>query len=165
MSGDDCEYASHSRGDTVKVNFNVKYKFKVNGKEYNSPEEMPDSIRAAYEKAVAEQGGNEKGNIPSVTSGKITFNGQDYPGIDAMPPDVRQLYETVMKTVSEGKVSVTGNVDFKFGKKAENVINEGAPEFYSLSKPVVPQSFFSPVVLVLLGIIMALIAGLYFYTH
>jgi len=165
VTGNDCEYASHSRGDAVKVNFNVKYKFKVNGKEYGSLEEMPDNIREAYEKTVADQGGLEQGNISSVTPGKITFNGQDYAGVDAMPPDIRQLYETVMKTVGEGKISLTGNVDFKFGKKAENVINEGALGSYGMSKPIAPQSFFSPVMLLVLGIIIILIAGLYFYIH
>jgi len=149
----------------MDIKFNVKRKYVVNGKEYGSLEEMPAAIREAYEKAVGKAGGGEPGNIPSITSGKIIFNGQEYAGVDAMPPDVRQLYETVMKTVGEGKISVTGNVDFKFGKKAENVISEGSPASYGMSKPIAPKSFFSPVMLVVLGIIIILIAGLYFYIH
>jgi hypothetical protein len=39
-----------SRGNAMDMKFNVKYKFKVNGKEYSSLNEMPASIREAYEK-------------------------------------------------------------------------------------------------------------------
>jgi hypothetical protein len=36
----------------MKVNFNIKRKIVVNGKEYNSVEDMPLELREAYEKAV-----------------------------------------------------------------------------------------------------------------
>jgi hypothetical protein len=144
------------------VKFNVKYKIKINGKEYSSPEEMPDNIRETYEKAVANSPGIEHGNIPSVTTGKITFNGQEYESIDAMPADIRQLYETVMKTVSEGKISVNGDVDFKFGKKTPDLGKGTTLDSYNISKPIAPKSFFSPRVLTIIVAILALLAGLYF---
>jgi hypothetical protein len=37
----------------MPINFNVKTKIKVNGKEYNSPEEMPPDVRSLYDKAMA----------------------------------------------------------------------------------------------------------------
>jgi hypothetical protein len=149
----------------MSVKFDVKYKFKVNGKEYGSPDEMPVAIREAYDKAVANKGGIEPGNLSSITSGKIIFNGQEYASVDSMPADIRQMYETIMKTVKEDKLSLTGNIDFKIGRKAADLKNEGVSGSYGMSKPIAPRSFFSPVILVLLGLIIVLIAGLYFYTH
>jgi hypothetical protein len=74
----------------MNVNINVKRKFKVNGKEYNSIEEMPPDIRSAFEKGMATQ----TGTAPSlVTQTQIRFNGIEYKKIEDMPSDVRQLYE------------------------------------------------------------------------
>jgi hypothetical protein len=146
----------------MDVKFNVKYKFKVNGKEYGSLEEMPAPIRETYEKAVANSKGIEHGNIPSMTAGKIIFNGQEYERVEAMPADIRQMYETVMKTVSEGKISVTGGVDFKFGKKIPDPGKGTTLDSYNISKPIAPQSFFSPRVLTIIVAILALLVGIYF---
>jgi hypothetical protein len=146
----------------MDVKFNVKYKFKVNGKEYSSLEEMPAPIRETYEKAVANSKGIEHGNIPSVTAGKIIFNGQEYESMNAMPADIRQMYETVMKTVSEGKISVTGDVDFKFGKKMPDLGKGTTFNSYNMSKPIAPQSFFSPRILTIIFAILAFLVGIYF---
>ena len=145
----------------MDVKFNVKYKFKVNGKEYSSLEEMPAPIRETYEKAVANSKGIEHGNIPSVTAGKIIFNGQEYESMNAMPADIRQMYETVMKTVSEGKISVTGDVDFKFGKKIPDLGKRTTLDSYNISKPIVPKSFFSPRVFIIVAAILALLVVIY----
>jgi hypothetical protein len=146
----------------MDIKFNVKYKFKVNGKEYGSLEEMPAPIREAYEKTVANSKGIEHGNIPSMTAGKIIFNGQEYESVEAMPADIRQMYETVMKTVSEGKISVTGGVDFKFGKKIPDLGKGTTLDSYNILKPIAPKSFFSPHVLTIILAILALLVGIYF---
>jgi hypothetical protein len=67
-----------------------------------------------------------------------------------------------MKTVSEGKLSITGNVDFKFGKKTPDLGKEAALDSYSVSKPIAPKSFFSPRVFVIVAAILALLVGIYF---
>jgi hypothetical protein len=85
----------------MNVNVNVKRKFKINGKEYNSIEEMPPDIRSAFEKAMSSQAGT---GIQTVTQTKIIFNGTEYQSIDAMPPDVRQLYEKVLKAAETGEM-------------------------------------------------------------
>jgi hypothetical protein len=85
----------------MNVNINVKRKFKVNGKEYNSIEEMPPDIRSAFEKAMAVQADKA---IPSVTQNKIIFNGIEYKKIEDMPPDVRMLYEKALDAVQSGEV-------------------------------------------------------------
>ncbi len=89
----------------VKVTF--KTRFKVNGKEYGSLEELPADIRAAYEKALAAKGG-----LPAAAtaagSAKITFNGSEYASADEMPPDERRMYESVMAAVESHAATPEG---------------------------------------------------------
>ena len=144
----------------MDVKFNVKYKFKVNGKEYGSLEEMPASVREAYEKAVDNTKGIELGNMPSMSSGKIVFNGQEYESIDSMPADIRQMYETIMKSVKEGGFSATGKAGFKIGETKAGFQNEGLAS-YDNSKPIVPKASSSRIFIIAAAII-ALLAGIYF---
>lgn len=146
----------------MDVKFNVKYKFKVNGKEYGSLEEMPAPIREAYEKAVSKEGGLEHGNISSISPGKIVFNGQEYESVDSMPSDIRQMYETIMKKVKSGEISVTANADLKIGGTASGVKDERILASADFSKPIAPKSFFSPLVLLIAGALLVLFAVLYF---
>jgi hypothetical protein len=88
----------------VKINLNIKSKFIVNGKEYKSVEEMPDTIRQAYERVRESRSDalHIEGAARSTT--RITFNGQEYDSPDAMPPDIRQTYDHVMESLLKGKV-------------------------------------------------------------
>ena len=86
----------------MNININVKRKFKINGKEYNSIEEMPNEIRQAFKKAMASQADSGLHVNSATTQTKIIFNGTDYKNIDAMPQDTRQLYEKVMKAAETG---------------------------------------------------------------
>ena len=61
----------------MNVNVNVKRKFKVNGKEYNSIEEMPQDIRNAFEKAIASQAGKGQSVSPATMQTKIIFTGTE----------------------------------------------------------------------------------------
>ncbi len=88
------------------MNVNVKHKFKINRKEYNSVEEMPLDIRNAFEKAMASQAGSDHQENPATMQTKIIFNGTEYQSIDAMPQDVRQLYEKVLKAAETGTAPV-----------------------------------------------------------
>jgi hypothetical protein len=89
----------------MKVNFVVKRKFIVNGKEYSSVEEMPPELREAYEKAVRSGAGFriEKPQVSLET--KIVFNGKEYDSLEVMPADVRRAYQSVMKSVETGQAS------------------------------------------------------------
>jgi hypothetical protein len=146
----------------MKVNFNVKYKFKVNGKEYGSPEEMPAPIREAYEKAVGNRAGLEQGNIQSLSPGKIVFNGQEYESADSMPADIRRMYETIMETVESGEITSAGNSPDRFGNTDIGLKNDGITVFSDVSKPVSPESFFSARLLLIAAAIIALLGGFYF---
>ncbi|MFH0802862.1 MAG: hypothetical protein V2A78_10825 [bacterium] len=86
----------------MNFNVNVKRKLKINGKEYNSVEEMPDEIRKIFMEAINSQASSEDKANPSSLRTKIIFNGAEYESLDAMPQDVRQLYETVLKAAESG---------------------------------------------------------------
>jgi phage-related protein len=81
----------------LNVNVNIKKKFKVNGQEYESIEDVPVEYREAFQKALvsAEDGGRPQPGAPRT---KITMNGVEYENVEAMPPVVRMLYERALKT-------------------------------------------------------------------
>ena len=144
---------------TMKVNVkvNVKKKYIVNGKEYDSIEHMPDDIRLAFEKGQTLQ------TKESVSDARIIFNGQEYESMDAMPDDVRNTYETVLNTLSEGEGSGDKSERELVGslisdQKEKTSLRIGAP------KPIKPGSSFSP--WLVFGVILFLVLlGLYMYTH
>jgi hypothetical protein len=88
----------------MNININVKRKFKINGKEYNSIEEMPDDIREIFKKTIGSQAGEVHEATTSAARTKVYFNGTEYDNIDAIPRDVRQLYEGVLKGAENGTV-------------------------------------------------------------
>jgi hypothetical protein len=75
----------------MKINVKVKRKFRINGKEYGSPEEMPEDVRATVRKAMDNPGASSGGTQSE--SSKIVFNGVEYASVDDMPTYARNLYE------------------------------------------------------------------------
>lgn len=80
------------------VKMTVRTRFKVNGKEYGSLEELPPDIRDAYEKAMATQGGSPLA-VGVSGAGKISFNGREYASLDEMPLEERRVFEGAMAAV------------------------------------------------------------------
>ena len=77
----------------MNIKVTVKRKLVVNGKEYGSPEEMPDDLRKAYERAV----GSELGAAGhSQVKSKIVFQGKEYETPADMPEELRKLYELAL---------------------------------------------------------------------
>jgi hypothetical protein len=93
-------------------------KITINGREYDSPEQMPPDVRKIYDGALAmgaplleDRDGN---GVPDLLEGKAGFklaarvakallvNGVKYNSPDEMPPDVRQLYEQTMAKAKAG---------------------------------------------------------------
>ncbi len=75
-----------------------------NGVEYNSPEEMPEGLRTAYQKALslAATGGAAgafpgKVNVKLSTRVRFVYGGKAYDSVDQMPPEVRAKYELAMQ--------------------------------------------------------------------
>jgi hypothetical protein len=89
----------------MNLNINIKRKFKINGKEYNSIEEMPDNIRETFKKAMASRADSGHHTDPAMMRTRIIFNGMEYESMDAMPQDVRQLYEKVLRAAETGDAS------------------------------------------------------------
>lgn len=92
------------------ININIERKFEVKGKVYSSIEEMPPDIRAAFEKAMASQVGQEPKINFATGQTKIVFNNVEYENIDAMPQDTRRLYEKIMKAAGSGAATPDGDL-------------------------------------------------------
>jgi len=153
--------------NAMNVNVNVKRKFKINGKEYNSIEDMPPDIRNAFEKAMASQTGSSHQANPATMQTKTIFNGTEYQSIDAMPQDVRQSYEKVLKAAEIGNapanIITTGDIsDMLTGHKTygnTNMGNMGKP-------PKIEPTAFSPRTLVIgIALIVFIIFLYYFVLH
>jgi hypothetical protein len=119
----------------MDVNVNVKWKFKVDGKEYASVDEMPGPVRDAYEKARAGTfGAGQAAAQAGGPSARIVFNGREYADVESMPADVRETYRSIMQSVRIGSPS-------------------GIP------KPITPESSLSARKLALWVAVLALLAA------
>ncbi len=78
------------------ISVTVKRRIVYNGKTYDSPEELPENVRQAYARAMADP-------AASSSTPKVVFNGTEYDGLDAMPPEVRALYESAVGAVESGR--------------------------------------------------------------
>lgn len=79
------------------VNFNLKAKIRVNGKEYASPEEMPAKIRQAYAAAIGDTAVLRSGaRLAAKLNAKIIFNGVEYNSPSEMPVAERRLYQDTL---------------------------------------------------------------------
>ncbi len=90
----------------MKINVNVKRKFRINGKEYGSLEEMPEDLRAIALKTM-DSPGAPSGEAQSGST-KIVFNGVEYASLDEMPTYARNLYEQAVeaaRTATQGALS------------------------------------------------------------
>ncbi|MFA6434892.1 MAG: hypothetical protein WCW52_09375 [Elusimicrobiales bacterium] len=74
----------------IDFNINIKRKITVNGKEYGSPEEVPEQYRQIVQGALSSAESLAKHS-------KITFNGAGYDSPEAMPPDTRIKYEEALR--------------------------------------------------------------------
>ena len=106
----------------MSIKINIERKFKVNGKEYASIEEMPADIRQAFKKAQALRSDLDQPLDPVTLQNKIIFNKTVYKSKDALPQDVRQLYEKVMKAAETGKAPLAidlSEISISAGRKSE----------------------------------------------
>jgi hypothetical protein len=147
---------------TMTVKVEVKSKFKVNGKEYASREEMPENIRAAYDKALASARRGDSASLGAPTT-KIIFNGQEYSSEDSMPADVRQTYEEVLRTALGGETADSGLPRGRT-RLAETILtHHGHTDWAFSDKAIEPgSSAFSSQRLLLIGfLVLALLTALY----
>jgi hypothetical protein len=106
----------------MSIKINIERKFKVNGIEYNSIEEMPEDIRQAFKKAQALRSDPDHPVGPLTMQNKIVFNKTVFKSKDELPQDVRQLYEQVMKAAETGKEPLAidlSEISISAGRKSE----------------------------------------------
>jgi hypothetical protein len=78
----------------------VKGKFKINGKEYGSLEEVPEGLRQSLLKASDKEDASH--GTAEGTSSKVIFNGVEYSSLDEMPTYARNLYEQAVNASRTG---------------------------------------------------------------
>ncbi|HZA56378.1 MAG TPA: hypothetical protein VE616_19195 [Candidatus Udaeobacter sp.] len=83
----------------------VENKIIFNGKEYASPEAMPEEVRQAYQQALAHLADADRngipdilergaaGNVIAIQQSSITIDGREYKTVGDMPAVVRRLFE------------------------------------------------------------------------
>jgi hypothetical protein len=144
---------------------NLKRKFKINGKESYSVEEMHHDIqeaREAFKKLMDSQVGSGHRINSAKMPNNIFFNGTEYEKIDAMPQEVRQLYEKVLKSAEGGAPSsgvdiagISGCMPGKLGTNSTARPGE-------IRKPTKGESSFSPWKLIVAAVLMALVFLIYY---
>ena len=137
----------------MPINFNVKTKIKINGKEYNNPEEMPADVRSLYEKAIANRQSSET-NIQLNTNSKITFNGQTFNNLDEMPADVRRIYDSIMAAVDKNGDGIPDSLQGDGGTAMEP-----SGPFLPMQNQVTAPSKASSIILVITGLLLLLLLG------
>ena len=95
-----------------------------NGREYDSPEAMPEDVRSAYQLMLDQLEDKDKDGIPDVLQGgstgntlgvlktSVTFNGRTLEDVESRPAPIRRLLENVMgheKGRSTAPTEVHGN--------------------------------------------------------
>jgi hypothetical protein len=146
----------------MKIDINVKRKFKINGKEYNSIEEMPDDIREAFKKAIGSQADPGDKIKHQAIQTKIIFNGTEYDSIDAIPQEVRQLYEKVLKTAeNEAALPEIDVAEISSSMHMERKLS-GTFHTGDNRKPTKFEPSFSPRALIVSAILGALVLLVYY---
>jgi hypothetical protein len=148
--------------NAMNININKKRKFSINGKEYNSVEEMSHDIRENFKKTTASQTGMGHELSRAAVRTKIVLNGTEYDSVDAIPQDVRRLYENVLKGAEDGavppEIDMTGIYHgIMTGSRTPETARTG-----ELRRPAKIESSFSPRALIA-GILAAALLLLLYY--
>ena len=86
----------------MSTNISVHSRIRINGREYASPDEMPDGDRQVYERVMSDAA-NGGALAQPLSSAKIVFNGQEYGSVEEMPATARQLYDGVLASVEANR--------------------------------------------------------------
>jgi hypothetical protein len=137
----------------MPVKFNVRTKIKINGKEYNNPEEMPAEVRALYEKALASRGSTAP-NVHFDAHSKFTYNGQTFTSPGEMPEDVRRIYDSVMASVDKNGESIPEPSE----PGRDGTTEPSAPLLSTLSKAAAPSRVNSRLTVLAFVVILLMLA-------
>ena len=145
----------------VDIKFNVKRKYKFQGKEYDSIGDMPPEGQAAFRKAVPSE--SELENRVELKEGitKITYQGKEY-DLNDLPPTVRKLYEKIIEMKTQGK---TGAIDPSSASEIGEIPESGA-DFHPgdmSAESLAPKAFSPWLRFVLTLIAIGAVIFLYYY--
>jgi hypothetical protein len=138
-----------------------------NGKTYNSLDEMPPEVRAAYQQAMAllaDQNGNgmpdfvdglmQGQSVESMvkplnvlSSTQIVFNGQTYASVGDMPPEARRAYQQAMGTFDQNRNGVPDALEqgaFQAGQPVVSVSSTSTGATASAPRPAPMDSPYTP---------------------
>lgn len=135
----------------------------IDGKTYNSVNEMPEDVRRSYEDAMRNLDNNRNGT-PDLFEGtasfqdsttsvinatKIVVNGQVFDGLDQLPPEVRAKYEQAMGAMDANKNGIPDFVEGMLGTSNQTnpvAINMGTvtPPQHASRKPIPVGSTIEP---------------------
>jgi hypothetical protein len=139
----------------MPVNFNVKTKIKINGKEYNSPDEMPPDVRNLYDKAVSNRQ-TIPANTQIKTNSRITFNGQTFNSLDEMPADVRRIYDDVMSAYDKNRDGIPDSLQSDGG----STFGPSVPIIPTLRQVAPARSNSRAIIWALAGLVLLILIGL-----
>ncbi len=90
------------------VSTRFKTKIQFNGREYASADEMPVSVRVAYDRAVHETPVLHSGaRLAAQLNAKIIVNGTEFNNPGEMSEDDRRLYHEALETVFPPGIAVS----------------------------------------------------------
>ena len=145
---------------TISVNIKTNFRFKINGKEYHSMEEVPENMREAVKKAMASRSGSGQA-ASGITHKKIIFNGTEYDSVDAMPQDVREIYEKALSS-AEGITGLSDGPVPEINGMKRDPAAFGYEQTEGIPQPTKFESSFSPRMLIILAGIIALFILVYY---
>lgn len=110
----------------------------INGRVYNSIDELPPDVRAEYEQAMsAAKDSYQNNNMPmtNVMSNGMKFivNGQTFNNPNDLPPEARAKYEQAMGALDANKNGIPDFVEGMFG--VSNQTNTAATSFGTTNPP------------------------------
>jgi hypothetical protein len=98
-----------------------------NGREYVSADDMPVSVRAAYDRAMAERPELHSGaRLAAKLNAKIIMNGSEFNHAGEMSVDDRHLYHEALEAVFPPGITVSVTEPPKLKRKKMLVIVVGA---------------------------------------
>ena len=97
-----------------------------NGREYASTDDMPVSVRAAYDRAIAEKPVLHSGaRLAAKLNAKIIMNGAEFNHAGEMSVDDRHLYHEALEAVFPSSIAVSVTESPKIRQKKVLLIAAG----------------------------------------
>lgn len=105
----------------------------IDGKTYNSENEMPPDVRAKYKKAMNMIRDRDRGGRPDVfdvssstrvvsNTMKFVVDGREYSSLEDLPPEARAKYEQAMGALDKNKNGIPDFVEGMMGMMPQNPV-------------------------------------------